>query len=165
ELLNSLQEEGHGAIAYRLRSLLDEPSATEADYVGRLPIEMIDRIQATWLGGKIAPEPYDAIEDRTTGGGWVIDDQRLTLAYRPTGHDDPLLRVWLDAIVALPEKHAALREACLAEFTRPGAPGGCLECHSVEQEGPSGLIINWRGRDRLTEPRGFTHFSHRPHLV
>lgn len=165
ELLNGLQEEGHGTIAYRLRSLLGESSGSEADYVGRLPIELIDRIQATWLGGKTAPEPYDAIEDRTTGGGWLIDDQRLTLAYRPTGHDDPLLRVWLDAIVALPKEHAALREACLAEFSRPGAPGGCLECHSVEQDGPDGLVINWRGRDRLTEPRGFTHFSHRPHLV
>lgn len=165
DLLNGLQEEGHGAIAYRLRSLLGDTTAAEADYVGRLPIELIDRIQATWLGGKQPPAPYDAIEDRTTGGGWRIDDQRLTLAYRPTGHDDPLLKVWLDAIVALPEEHAGLREACLEEFARAGAPGGCLDCHSVEAKATGGFLINWRGRDRLAEPRGFTHFSHRPHLV
>lgn len=164
-LLNGIQEEGHGAIAYRLRSLLGESHAAEADYVGRLPIELIDRIQATWLGGKTPPEPFDAIEDRTTGGGWSLDDDRLTLSYRPTGHDDPLLRVWLDAIVALPDEHAGLREACLEEFTRAGAPGGCLECHSVEETPDRGLTINWNGRDRLVEPQGFTRFSHRPHLV
>ncbi len=163
-LLVETQEEGHRAIAHRLRSLVGAAAKPEADYVGHLPIELIDRIQATWLGDTAPPEAFDAVEDRRTGGGWSVDDQRLALLYRPTGHDDPLVRAWLDAIVALPAEHASLREACLAEFRRPGAPGGCFECHSIDQT-PSGLTINWRGRERLTEPRGFTRFSHRPHLV
>lgn len=162
-LLEDLQEEGHGAIAGRLRDLLDEETDA-ADLVARLPIDLVDRIQATWLGTEAPPEPFDAIEDRTTGGGWAIDDDRLQLTYRPAGHDDPFLRAWLDAIAALPPERAALRDACLAEFSRPGAPGGCLECHSVENVNDR-LTINWRGRDRLSEPRGFTKFSHRPHLI
>lgn len=163
-LLDEVQEEGHSAIAYRLRKLLDGAAGSDADYVGHLPVELIDRIQATWLGDAPPPEEFDAVEDRRTGGGWLVDDDRLTLLYRPTGHDDPLVRAWLDAIVALPDQYAGVREACLAEFRRPGAPGMCFECHSIEQS-PSGLTVNWRGRERLTEPRGFTHFSHRPHLV
>lgn len=162
-LLHDLQEEGHGVIAARLGDLLGEETDA-ADLVARLPIDLIDRVQATWLGGEAPPEPFDAIEDRTAGGGWRIDDDRLEVTYRPAGHDDPFLRAWLDAIVALPPEHAALREACLAEFRREGAPGGCLECHSVDRSGDR-LTINWRGRDRLSEPRGFTKFSHRPHLI
>lgn len=162
-LLEEVQEEGHGAIATRLGELTGRDAAM-ADLVARLPVELIDRIQATWLGDRAPPEPFDAIEDRTAGGGWRVEDDRLQLTYRPTGHDDPFLRAWLDAIAALPPERAALRDACLAEFSRPGAPGGCLECHSVEQAGDL-LTINWRGRDRLNEPRGFTKFSHRPHLI
>ncbi|TWT96893.1 hypothetical protein Pla108_26680 [Botrimarina colliarenosi] len=163
-LLSDLQEEGHGAIAYRLRTLLGHKVKAEADYVGRLPIELVDRIQGTWLGAAAPPEEFDAVEDRRTGGGWSVDDQQLTLRYRPTGHDDELVRAWLDAIVALPDQYTALREACLAEFRRPGAPGACFDCHSIDQT-PAGFAVNWRGRERLDEPRGFTRFSHRPHLV
>ncbi|MEO0529124.1 MAG: hypothetical protein AAF266_00970 [Planctomycetota bacterium] len=164
-LFDDLQEEGHGAITGRLRSLVGDEVGEESDYVGRLSPELIDRLQATWLGGRLPPPPFDAIEDRSSGGGWLIDDANLALVYRPTGHDDPLVRVWLDAIVALPPEHAELRDACLTEFKRPGAPGGCFECHSIDRSSQGGLVINWRGRDRLAEPRGFTHFSHRPHLV
>lgn len=164
-LFDDLQEEGHGAIAARLRTLLGEPTGQEADYVGRLPPELIDRLQATWLGNKTPPEPFDAIEDRSSGGGWLIDDERLTLAYRPTGHDDPLVRAWLDAIVALPADLTPLRDACLAEFTRPGAAGGCFECHSLEHNRQGELLVNWSGRNRLAEPASFTRFSHRPHVL
>lgn len=166
-LLNELQEEGHGAIAYRLEQLSgrNDLDARTADLVGRLPIELIDRAQASWFGDAATPEAYDAVEDRRIGGGWSLDDDRFALRYRPIGHDDPLVRAWLDAIVSLPEERAALRDACLAEFTRPSAPGGCFECHSVERSTKGELVVNWSGRDRLAEPRGFTKFSHRPHLV
>jgi hypothetical protein len=163
-LLAETQEEGHSAVAYRLRTLIGDKARPEAEYLSHLPVELIDRVQATWLGDAAPPAEFDAVEDRRTGGGWLVDDQRLTLLYRPTGHDDTLLRAWLDAIVALPDQFAGVRDACLAEFRRPGAPGGCFECHSIDQTS-TGLAINWRGRERLTEPRGFTRFSHRPHLV
>lgn len=163
-LLDDLQEEGHGAVGYRLRELVGGRAASDADYVGRLPMELVDRVQATWLGDATPPEEFDTVEDRRTGGGWIVDDDRLALRYRPTGHDDPLVRAWLDAAVAIPDEQASLREAVLAEFARPGAPGMCLTCHSVERAAGR-LVVNWRGRDRLREARGFTKFSHRPHLT
>lgn len=163
-LLDDLQEEGHGAVSYRIGKLTGDAAPSEADLVARLPIELVDDALAAWFGDATPPAPYDAIEDRRTGGAWSVDRERFALRYRPSGHDDPWLRAWLDAVVALPQEQAALRDACLAELSRRGAPGGCLDCHSVEQNGAR-LTINWSGRDRLTEPRGFTHFSHRPHLT
>ena len=65
-LLDDLQEEGHGAVAYRLGKLLGDRASTDADYVARLPVEFVDRIQTTWLGGEAPPEPFDAVEDRRT---------------------------------------------------------------------------------------------------
>lgn len=166
-LLDELQEEGHGNLEYRLRSLLGTtlPEATVAELVGGLPVEFIDQVQEAWFGGGARPAEYDAVDDRRTAGGWLVDHDRLEVRYRPSGHDDPFLRAWLDVVAALPAEHAELRDACLAEFSRTGSPGACLSCHSVDRTKGHQLTINWRGRDRLDEPRGFTHFSHRPHLV
>ncbi|MEO1498727.1 MAG: hypothetical protein AAFV43_16400 [Planctomycetota bacterium] len=163
-LLNELQDEGHQSLEYRLRTLLGDEVRPIHEYVARLPVELVDELQAVWFGSRAPPTPYDAIEDRRTGGGWRLDHERLSLDYRPTGHDDPMMRAWIDLAVSLPDEHAAIRDVVLAEFRRPGAPGGCLDCHSVEQSA-EGMVVNWRGRDRLVEPRGFTHFSHRPHLT
>ncbi|MGL4514903.1 MAG: hypothetical protein ACRCT8_17595 [Lacipirellulaceae bacterium] len=166
-LLDELQEEGHATLDYRLRELLGGKPLPRplADFVGRLPVELIDHLQASWFRRDGAKVPaFDEVEDRRTGGGWWVDDRGLALRYRPAGHDDPFLRAWLDLIAALPAEHAALRDACLAEFARPEAPGQCLECHGVERS-TGRVAIHWRGRDRLGEPRGFTKFSHRPHLT
>ncbi|WP_146574526.1 hypothetical protein [Botrimarina hoheduenensis] len=163
-LLDELQEEGHEALHYRVRTLLGKRAGSVEDYVGRLPVELIDELQGVWFG-RLEPAPaYDAIEDRRTGGGWQLDHQSHTLAYHPTGHDDPLVRAWIDLAIRLPEEQADLRDTVLSEWQRPGAPGGCFECHRIETT-PTGLAVNWQGRQRLTEPRGFTRFSHRPHLL
>ncbi|MEN0109251.1 MAG: hypothetical protein AAF805_00865 [Planctomycetota bacterium] len=165
-LLDELQEDGHGAIGYRVRTLVGDANvAPVSEYVGRLPVELVDRLQSTWLAGREGEPGYDAVEDRREGGGWLLDKRSLALRYRPTGHDDPLVRAWIDAALALPDRHAYLREAALAEFSRPGAPGACLSCHTVDRSADGSLAVSWAGRDRLNEPRGFTRFSHRPHLV
>lgn len=167
-LLDELQEEGHANFDYRLRRLFDSQDLPVplADLVSRLPVELVDQLQAVWFNTENAPPlaTFDAIDDRRTAGGWRLDGPSMSLRYRPTGHDDPFLRAWIDLIVALPDNQSELREACLAEFTRPGAPGGCLTCHSVDRDAADKPIIHWAGRDRLAEPRSFTIFSHRPHL-
>lgn len=161
-LIDDLQDEGHTAIERRLDALLGEaPELPE--YVAALPPELIDRLQADWFGPGGSIKPSDGTNDRRAGGGWSVDNRTLSLRYRPSGHDDPFLRAWLDAIVSLPAEQSELRDACLAEFARAGAPGRCLECHTVERSGADSLVINWHGRDRGQEPRGFTRFSHRPH--
>ena len=169
QLLDELQEEGHASFDYRLRKLLgtSELPVPLADLVSRLPIELIDQLQAVWFSEEDTPPlaTFDAVEDRRTGGGWRLDGPSMSLRYRPTGHDDPFLRAWIDFIVALPDTHSNLREACLAEFTRPGAPGSCFTCHSMDRDTAGKPTVHWSGRDRLAEPRGFTYFSHRPHLL
>lgn len=165
-LLDELQEEGHANLDYRLRKLTGADGLPLADLVSRLPVELVDQLQAVWFSDGDSPLPsYDAVDDRRTGGGWRLDEKTLSLRYRPPGHDDPFLRAWIDVIASLPDEHAELREATLAEFSRPGAPGACLTCHSVDRDAADRPIVHWRGRDRLAEPRAFTFFSHRPHLA
>ena len=165
-LAAELQEEGHSNFQYRLEQVADSEINSDklASLVRGLPIEFVDQMQTFWFGDTQSTEPFDEVEDRRTAGGWTIDHQLFTLRYRPSGHDDPFLRAWLDLLVSLPEQHRQLRDACLAEMKRPGAPGQCLSCHSVDKSEQGALTINWSGRNRLIEPRSFTHFSHRPHL-
>ncbi|TWT87473.1 hypothetical protein Mal64_30120 [Pseudobythopirellula maris] len=125
-----------------------------------LPREMAALAWRLWNDDADAPHDPPAAP-----GVWSIDRRGLALKYRPTGHADPMLRAWLDTIAALPDEHAALRDAALAELAGPTSPGGCATCHSLEQRPGGRLALNWLGRDRTTEPRGFTHFSHRPHVV
>lgn len=168
-LFDEIQEEGHDAIGYRLKQISGESklNADLTEYVASLPIEYIDQLQAAWFNsaGTVTTDTFDEIEERESTGGWKLDSEKLTLAYHPTGHDDRMLKAWLDLIVALPAERSNLRDACLNEFSRPGATGACLTCHSVQSTGNDQMVINWSGRDRLNEPKGFTHFSHRPHLT
>jgi len=167
-LLDELQEEGHSNLDYRLRKLSASAPLPRPmnEFVARLPVELVDHLQSAWFAQGEATTPrFDEVEDRRTGGGWWVDDRTHSLRYRPTGHDDPFLRAWLDLVAALPAEHAALRDACLADFAKPGAPGQCLECHLVEGASDGRKVVHWNGRDRLNEPRAFTKFSHRPHLT
>jgi hypothetical protein len=97
-------------------------------------------------------------------GTWFVDDVSLSIRYQPTGHADPVLKAWYDAVVT--EAAPWLREALVAEFTGPSAPGRCTTCHSIDstpEEG--GLVINWHAHERNQQPRSFTRFSHAPHLL
>jgi hypothetical protein len=55
--------------------------------------------------------------------------------------------------------------AALKELSKPTAAGLCVTCHSIERSAANSLVINWRAFDRSAEPRGFTKFSHGPHLL
>ena len=166
-LMDELQEEGHEALSYRLGALLGSPmtDTLRDDLLRGLPVELIDHAQSAWLEGVDPDEPFDAVTDRRTAGGWFAEDETRTIRYRPSGHDDPFLRAWIDLAVALPPEHRALRDKCLEEFSSPDSPGQCLTCHTIDRLRDGSLSVNWSGRDRLNEPRGFTHFSHRPHVL
>jgi hypothetical protein len=51
------------------------------------------------------------------------------------------------------------------ELSKANSPGLCASCHSVERNTQNRLTINWRAYDRTAELRGFTKFSHGPHLL
>ncbi len=168
-LAYDLQEEGHGAIHYRLRKILrasDLPDK-EANYVSSLPIELIDEMQASWFDeeGVTKSQTFEEAEERTTGGGWQLDSDGYQLLYFGTEHGDPMIKAWLDVIATLPKERHALRDALLKEMQLPNASGKCLSCHEVQPTGNDQLTIRWHGRERSAESKGFTKFSHRPHLT
>jgi predicted CXXCH cytochrome family protein len=99
-------------------------------------------------------------------GTWKYDDTRLAIRYRPAAHADPVLTGWLELLAATPNlTQQPLALAMFKELSKPTAPGLCTSCHSVENTTEKQLTINWRAYDRVNKPRGFTKFSHGPHLV
>jgi hypothetical protein len=99
-------------------------------------------------------------------GDWSRDDATFTIRYRPAVHADPVLGSWLELLARTPHLDSQpIAVAMFKELTKTTAPGLCASCHSVEQSAASTLAINWRAYDRTTESRGFTKFTHGPHLV
>jgi ferredoxin-like protein FixX len=99
-------------------------------------------------------------------GTWTRDDATLSIRYRPVAHADPVLTAWLELLAAAPQlTESPIIMAVFNELSKPTSPGLCVSCHSIERTAVGQLMINWRALDRTKEPRGFTNFSHGPHLV
>lgn len=99
-------------------------------------------------------------------GAWSRDESTLSIRYRPAVHADPVLAGWLELLAKTPQLESRpVALAMFEELTKATAPGLCVSCHSVEQGESGELAINWRAYDRTNEPRGFTKFSHGPHLT
>jgi hypothetical protein len=99
-------------------------------------------------------------------GSWSRDDATFSVRYRPAVHADPVLASWLALVANTPQLDARpVAAAMFKELSKATAPGLCASCHSVEQSDRGSLAINWKAYDRSTEPRGFTKFSHGPHLT
>jgi len=167
-----LQAAADLAVATRalLNRLSSQPSTEvktdEAALLLGLKGDIVQKAEQAWFVDD------SAVSDEApapVAGDWFADNGNFSLRYQPKGHADPVLKAWIDAVVAIPD--ASLRDALVAEFTGPNAPGRCTSCHSVEQReplsasSPGGLMVNWRPYDRRWEPRGFTRFSHAPHLL
>jgi hypothetical protein len=99
-------------------------------------------------------------------GTWFRDDSTFAVRYRPRGHADPAFTALLNVIAATPDvSQRPVAAAMLKELTKPSEPGLCVSCHSLEKSAAGELMVNWRSYDRSKEPRGFTKFSHSPHLL
>lgn len=165
-------------LARALQHLLDrlyvDPSAkvksTGAELLAGLSSETVNSAVAAWFASSQVPSTS---QQSTEPGQWFVDHASLSVRYQPTGHADPILKAWIDAVVSLPD--VPLRDALLLEFTGAKAMGRCTSCHSIERASTSsltginqatgGLMVNWEPHDRRLEPRGFTNFSHAPHLL
>ena len=99
-------------------------------------------------------------------GDWYRDDSSFSIRYRPRAHADPVLATWLDALAGTPGlDKKPVAAAMFKDLSKATAPGLCASCHSVERAAHDELLVNWQARDRTKEPRGFTKFSHGPHLL
>jgi hypothetical protein len=99
-------------------------------------------------------------------GTWSRDEASFAIRYRPAGHADPVLTTWLNVLADTRDSgQPPVVAAIFRELSKATAPGLCTSCHSVEQTGSNKIAINWHAADHGTEPRGFTKFSHKPHLL
>ena len=125
------------------------------------------------------PEPVSG-EEWSAAGGWYKDE--FVISYRPVGHGDKFLKVWLD--IAGKGTGAEGKSAAAAVFevlAKPKGPGRCVKCHSIDKntndagthetingEGVGGkdahAIVNWRGAQPLMHAQKFTTFSHTSHF-
>jgi hypothetical protein len=103
--------------------------------------------------------------DMDPAGMWQSDNSRLSVAYRPAAHADPVLSGCLELLAATPDlAERPLALAMFKELSSAVAPGLCASCHSIEQADEK-IAISWTAYDRTGAPRGLTKFSHGPHLV
>jgi hypothetical protein len=153
--------------------------------VAGLSRDTLTSTAAAWLQnsgpGKATPQassvdqasqktPIDSNESRpliySPAGAWFRDDATFAVRYRPAAHADPVLIGWLETLASTPNlADQPLAFAAFKELSSQTAPGLCATCHSMDQSESGQFSINWRAYDRAAEPRGFTKFSHGPHLL
>jgi hypothetical protein len=105
-------------------------------------------------------------EDWAVAGGWYRSADNYTLYYRPTGHADAFLTVWLTAVGRLATgDQARAAKPVFAELTDAKAPGLCIKCHSLETS-PTGdaVIVNWKANVPLPSFHRTTKFKHATHF-
>lgn len=106
-------------------------------------------------GDATAPAPRAVDEpDRWGGGGWRR--AAFSLRYRAVSHADPLM-------VALHDAAAAGGDAALFQALVTQAPGGCVDCHAVDQEEGSAPTVAWSATPRGVWPQ--TKFHHATHFT
>ena len=77
-----------------------------------------------------------------------------------------MLATWLSVLAETPDlNQRPVAAAMFKELSKANRPG-CVRRAIVSSETLTNqLAINWRAYDRTAEPRGFTKFSHGPHLL
>ena len=102
-------------------------------------------------------------EEWAKAGGWYRKD--YILYYRPVGHEDVVLRTWLD-ISAQSFGTPAERygDALFQLLADKNTPGKCTKCHSVDQQAGGGLEINWGPFAPVAGESLFTTFVHATHF-
>ncbi len=97
-------------------------------------------------------------------GNWIVNRQTFSIEYQPTGHADRTLSSLL-TFAAHSANHPASKPL-FEKLSQPTSIGLCATCHTIDQSPNSeSLIVNWKSITRDPTVRGWTRFSHRPHLI
>lgn len=123
--------------------------------------------------------PADRFNQRSVRSGWYLDESGLSLRYRPNGHGDAVLKQFLDLCVCnqtitrssentASEDRPSVVSTTLDEthqrLTSAFAVGRCTKCHSIDATDGHNQI-NWGPSRPDPLQRGFTRFSHAPHVT
>jgi len=114
----------------------------------------------------VSPLKVDDAESWTLAGGWYRSSDNPTLYYRPVGHADPFLSLWLTAAGQLiGGQHAAVAQPLFAALGDPKAPGLCMKCHSIDQApGSEATLVNWNPQVPRAVDHAITKFNHAAHF-
>jgi hypothetical protein len=96
-------------------------------------------------------------------GGWYRQD--YAIFYRPVGHKDKFIFSWL--FLTGPQASRGDRSPAAAVFdflTSKDAQGSCTKCHSVDDIGSKGRLVNFSPPKIETKKGRFTNFVHEPHF-
>ena len=102
---------------------------------------------------------------QTASAGWLRNDASYSIAYRPAGHADPLLKAWIELSLRASTNGSPATDALRVSLTKTTSIGYCAQCHSIDRDSSGNLAIHWNASRRDLAARPFTKFSHRPHLI
>lgn len=147
---------------------IDSPPAMEEELIEPAPQPTAPPIPQPAEPAPLEPRRRNPLLDAWRSeplhrGVWFADERTFQLRYIPAGHADPLLSAWLTTAVA--QREVTLRDerrAIVTQATSGKAAGLCGQCHPPQARSER-LAIAWR--TDTNAKRGFTKFSHRPHLI
>ena len=96
-------------------------------------------------------------EDQVKWGGWFRTE--FAVYYRPSGHEDPFLRFWIQWIQERnPSESVDADLARIQKVFDPQMIGRCLKCHQAPLDAP----MRWKQKGPVSQ---LAHFDHRPHIL
>ncbi len=157
KLLNEMGQRGPTAITDRVQLLLGrELTAAER--------EALAASLAPAMAARLSQPSGESAAQSQAQGPWTVT--ALALQYRTSGHADPWLRAWLDAMAeAASGPHAELADPLLRAALKPTAAGQCGSCHTTQRDAAGRLAIQWTSIESTTDMPSLTHFAHDPHLT
>jgi hypothetical protein len=175
KLVYELSADGQAAIKNRLESVLQRELTTLElqSITGQLPPIVFRTAQERWFPNleqeveqritaaePIVPEDAKVLGGKETVafGGWYVDSKVCSIGYRPIGHNDELIRSWIEMMAELQVKVSGDHDWD-AEFGQLSLVKQCASCHVNSDK------RQWMAASPSALVRGFTHFDHGPHLV
>tara|TARA_B100001123_G_scaffold226926_1_gene255361 strand:- start:6329 stop:8467 length:2139 start_codon:yes stop_codon:yes gene_type:complete len=162
DLVASMADEGVEPLHSLIADKTSEELATEL--ISGLNAEAVKRLACAWAANLEYESPGESVS-----GGWYGD--YLELKYRPGGHADPVVRRWLDAVVASSVVEASTKTELIDSLredllSKQDGPGACIKCHGITEtmhdNGTSTLAIQWQAQGEEIRPHHA--FSHDIHL-
>lgn len=173
ELFTDLATDGEDTLRRRLHMICDQSTETETIEACVRALQESHFFDAVSECCRVMDAGVEGKSADVTYGNWRFDAARITLVYECDRHADPVLKSWIDLLagnsVQYPappaEGSAGVFDRFLREMVAPESTGRCLKCHSVNSSSKDGLTVNWQTLHGHRAMRGFTRFSHKPHLT
>lgn len=168
-LIHAMTQSGaaalHDLIEARLGQGVAEPLLAGVESLS------LEDLACAWAGN----EEYEPEEVTSGRPGWSAE--ALELRYKPAGHEDPLVRAWLESALAAngnAPAHESAEELRRSMFSEQSGPGRCAYCHfptqvsTVRSDGvDDGVRLEFEPRldwQQQPEVRHQVKYAHGPHI-